>query len=654
MLEPRALRGSAFAHDRVSELGRAVCPPSNAEYPVSKARSNVQSTGSRGALSSATLIAVWLLGCAAESGLNESNDGFASNHDDTLESPTTDVADITDDTADTTPSGDTSDDATTSPGVEPTSTNGSTSGAPTSLNPTTSPTIPAEACDVTDASAVALPRLSRLEYQLTLKELFALPTAPNVDDIPQDSDFKGFRTIAALQNVTTEHLRAYQSTAEKLATALLADTERASAVIGCDVTANGCLESFVQSFGRLAYRRSLEPAEVQSYLDLATALGSDPEQRFTGVVSAMLSSANFLFRVETGADATGAALASLSGEQLASRLSFTLIGRGPSAELMDLGKAGGLDTEQGLLSAARDLLAGDKAREYFDAFFQQWLGFEQLRRPKQPEAGWNDALMLSMQEEAQRFLRDYAWTDGVSFRDAFIANHSYMRGDLAEFYGLPAPAANGLVEFPEGHDRAHSGLLTQAALLGQKRDGDRIAHRGAWIQNTFFCVDLSLPTELLDAVSDELAGLSFPQIVEKRNTDTACAGCHALIDPIGVGLAAYDEAGRYQSDFDIYQYDIVPRLPQANAEFATAGELAALLRNDANLAQCITKKLFLYTSGREATAQDGCAIKQATEKFTSDQYRFASVLEGLVASPQFRVRRAPTDTDVRADAEGEN
>lgn len=592
-------------------------------------------------------LALALLGCAGETGLGKVDDVWLD-ADDKPVSPTADAPTGGPQSSNTVP-GSTGTPAHPEPNGD-LAPNGGVNPAPIS----TTPLDPQQACATTDSSPVVLPRLSRLEYQLTLKELFALPTAPNVDAIPQDSDFKGFRTVAALQNVTTEHLRAYQANAEKLAKALLADAERSNTVIGCDVAEAGCLQTFVTKFCRLAYRRSLDETETQAYLDLAATVGGSEEEQFTTVVSAMLSSANFLFRVEAGTDPTSD-LSPLSGEQLASRLSFTLIGRGPSARLLDLGKSGELNTEQGLTRAAKELLADDKAREYFDAFFQQWLGFEQLRPPKQPEAWWNDALMLSMQEETQRFLRDYAWTEGVSFRDALVANHSYMRADLAEFYGLPAPAENGLVQFPEGHPRAHSGLLTHAAVLAQKRDGDRIAHRGSWVQNTFLCLDLALPTQLLDAVSDELAGLSFPQIMEKRNTDGACAGCHALIDPIGVGLAAYDEAGRYVSDFDIYQYGITPALPQTKTEFATVGELSALLRERATLAECITKKLFLYTGGREATAQDSCTIAQATAKFTGDQYRFASVLEGLVASPQFRVRRAPVDTDTpQADAEGEN
>jgi hypothetical protein len=506
------------------------------------------------------------------------------------------------------------------------------------------PTTPAD-CTQPDTSESVLRRLSRVEYMFTLKELFGLSKAPNVDAVPMDSDFKGFRTLAALQNVTTEHLRAYQSVAERLATELLQDTQRRNTVIGCDLAEANCLTSFVTNFGRLAYRRSLTDDELAAYSKLAEEVGGTPEQQFTTVVSAMLSSANFLFRVEIGDQPHSTEPSKLTGEELASRLSFALIGRAPSKSLLDKGKSGALDTPDGLLSQARALLADERAVEFFDAFFQQWLGFEQLRRPKQPESWWNDALMVSMKEETRDFLRDYAWSEGVNFFDSLTANHSFMRADLAEFYSLPAPAANGYVEIPEGHDRAHSGFLTHAAILSAKRDGDRIAHRGAWVQSTFLCIDLQLPTALLDAVSDELEGLTFNQIFEKRNTDPACANCHALIDPIGVGLAAYDEAGRFTPDSDPSEFSIGARLPQANAEFSTAGELAALLRGRAEVARCLTQKMFLYADGREARTEDACTVAQVTEKFASDQYRFASLLEGLVTSPNFRIRRAPQGPD---------
>jgi Protein of unknown function (DUF1592)/Protein of unknown function (DUF1588)/Protein of unknown function (DUF1585)/Protein of unknown function (DUF1595)/Protein of unknown function (DUF1587) len=484
-----------------------------------------------------------------------------------------------------------------------------------------------------------------------LKELFRLESAPQVDTVPADSDFKGFRTLAELQTVTTEHLRAYQAVGEQLAEDLLADATRREAVIGCDVTAASCLESFVTNFGKVAYRRALSAEEVSAYLTLAASLDEAPEEQFVTVISAMLSTANFLFRVELGEPTQGSELTTLSGEELASRLSFTLIGRGPSPELLEKGARGDLNTPEGLIAETKALLADERAREFYDAFFAQWLGFEQLRAPKQPDASWNDALMLSMQEETHDFLRSYAWAEGSNFLDSFTANHSYMRADLAEFYRLPAPAENGYVEFPEGHDRENSGLFTHAALLSAKRDGDRIAHRGSWVQNTFFCIDLQLPTALLDSLSDELAGLTFNEIFERRNADEACAGCHALIDPIGVGLAAYDEAGRFQSDFDVSEFSVAPSLPQAGAQFETAGELAALLRNEADVAQCLTRKMFLYTGGRAASASDACSVAQATDRFVKDQYRFASVLEGLVTAPDFRVRRAPA---AAATAEGEN
>jgi Protein of unknown function (DUF1592)/Protein of unknown function (DUF1588)/Protein of unknown function (DUF1585)/Protein of unknown function (DUF1587)/Protein of unknown function (DUF1595) len=513
--------------------------------------------------------------------------------------------------------------------------------AGTAIAPPPSPS-PAS-CDVLDSSESVLRRLSRLEYQLTLKELFQRNTIPAVETVPQDSDFKGFRTLAALQGVTTEHLRAYQTEADTLSRELWTEPARRDAVLGCDPEAAQCLESFIPRFGRLAYRRSLTTPEVAELVALAETEGSATADRFSIVISAILSSASFLFRVEIGDKQEG--LSTLTGEELASRLSFALIGRGPSSDLLDRGARGELLTEQGLLTNARELLSDARAREFFDAFFQQWLGFEKMRAPKSPAPGFNDSILESMQEETTRFLHEYAWQEGANFLDSLTANHSYLRADLAEFYDLPAPPADGFVEFPLNHNRANSGLLSHAALISAKNDGDRIAHRGAWVQRTFQCLNLQVPTALLDSIAGELDGLTYQQMLDRRNSDGNCSGCHALIDPIGVGFSAYDEIGHFDPTADTRQYGIVPALPGGN-EFSTLGELAAQLRQQAGIVDCITSRVFLYADGREPTPADGCALSQATARFTADQNRFASLLEGLVTAPNFRLRRAPTTEEV--------
>jgi hypothetical protein len=156
------------------------------------------------------------------------------------------------------------------------------------------------------------------------------------------------------------------------------------------------------------------------------------------------------------------------------------------------------------------------------------------------------------------------------------------------------------------------------------------------------CRDLELPTALLDSVSDELDGLNYQQMLDKRNSDNRCSGCHALIDPIGVGFSQYDEVGHFDPSVDVAQFGIEPALPGVeNSGFSSLGELAGMLRARPELASCLTDRVFLYTDGREAVGADKCRIDDVAERFTSDENRFVSILEGLVLAPQFRLRRAP-------------
>ena len=102
-----------------------------------------------------------------------------------------------------------------------------------------------------------------------------------------------------------------------------------------------------------------------------------------------------------------------------------------------------------------------------------------------------------------------------------------------------------------------------------------------------------------------------------------------------------DAAGQFDASVDPAQFGITPALP-GGEEFSTIGGLAAQLRERADVvSHCLTDRLFLFTDGRLVQPQDNCSVERAAERFAGEQYRFASILEGLVTSQRFRLRRAP-------------
>jgi hypothetical protein len=242
-------------------------------------------------------------------------------------------------------------------------------------------------------------------------------------------------------------------------------------------------------------------------------------------------------------------------------------------------------------------------------------------------------------------LQDFAFTPERRFLDVLTANYSYLTPSLARFYGLPAPSGSGAqrVDIPAGHARANSGILTHAALLGMKSDGDPVAIRGNWLRKTFLCRNLELPAGLLDSIGEELVGLSRLQIIEKRNSETACKGCHAQIDPVGVGFARFDASGRLDPKVDLSSYKLAPALIDAeDPGFASIAELGAKLEAMPEVASCLAQRVFLYTAGRDATAGDSCALASATERFNAEGEGFAALVQGIVESDGFRLRKAPS------------
>jgi hypothetical protein len=503
--------------------------------------------------------------------------------------------------------------------------------------------VPPATCTDIDANETGtgvLRRLTKLEYGFTLQDLFALPAPPNLDGIPDDNARDGFRTSAADQPVMDQQLlRAYLDRSKALASELMSDSARRTTVLGCDPAATDCLPAFVARFGKLAFRRPLEQAEVDAITTRAMTVGADTNDRYRFAIESLLSSPSFLFRIEVGSAPDG--LSTLDSYELATRLSFAIWGRGPSAELLDAAAAGALATPAGLLERANAMLADPKARTFFNAFFQQWLGYETLVAPPQPPMGWANALLDDMKSETDRVTGDFAWGGG-SLLDALTANTTNSSPALATYMGLPAPAADGTVTFAADHVRAGSGLLTHPSLLSAKRDGDLIAIRGNWLRSTFLCEHLGLPANA-DTIGEQLVGLTRVEIVQTRNTRDECAGCHATIDPIGVGLAAFDATGRFDPTVDITEYGVTPALPDAMMpEFSSIAELSQKLHGMPQVPACLAARTFLYVHGRVPNGPDGCAIERASKGFVDSSYAFPALLRGLIEAPAFRLRRPPT------------
>ena len=491
-----------------------------------------------------------------------------------------------------------------------------------------------------DTAPTVLRRLSLLEYQLTVQDLLALADPPSHEGLPPDTERLGFRTFAEYQTMSAENLRAYMDRASQLAADLLSDQQRKTQVIGCDTANEDCLADFVTRFGKLAYRRPLEENEVDEITSAAIQWANEGEDRFAFALEAMLSSAHFLYRVEVGDTPEG--LSTLAPHELASRLSFALWGRGPSEQLLDDAAAGALDDSAGMAAVAADMLADDKTQVFFESFFRQWLGYLTLKPPSADE----EAVFADMQEETDRLMDEFAWGAG-DFLGALTANHSYMSDELAQFYNLPTPNAEGRVEFEASDPRANSGVLSHAALLSAKTDGDLIAMRGNWLRRTFLCEEIHLPESLADTIGELLVGLDRIGIVEARNTRTECATCHQAIDPIGIGLAAFDRTGIFDPEEDIYVFGIDPALPGAPEPntFETVGELSAQLAGMPAVPACLTERAYLYMNGREPESEESCSLATVEQGFVGSNHDFRGLLQGLVESPAFRLRRSPSPSE---------
>lgn len=484
---------------------------------------------------------------------------------------------------------------------------------------------------------VLMRRLSHAEYRYTVDDLFGEGLPDPTQSFPPEAVIGNFDNNRETSEISDVLVERYRDAAELVVDAVLADATRREAIVACESAA--CLEELVRTFGRRAWRRPLEDDEVARLVALGSS-PADPDDAFGGsraVLEALLQSPNFLYRIEVGTPDVEGRL-KLSGYEVASRLSYLVLASTPTNELLDAAESGALDDPDGIEAAARELLADPRAPERLGNFYAQWLDLRRLDDATRDEAdypAWTESLRASMRGEVDRLLREHL-LGGADVLDALTAEYAWVDAELAALYGLPAPAS-GFAPVPTQPQHERGGLLTTAAVLtvtGREGVTTPII-RGRFIREALLCDDLPPPPPDVPVVPDPIEGEGERERLERHRTDPACAGCHALLEPLGYGLARYDAIGSLRDD-DVSAEGSFDGSEEP--DFDGAAQLQSLLRDDPAVASCLVRHVHRYAFGRVEADIDACTIDQLELAFADAGRSFEELVVALVRSDAFRHR----------------
>jgi hypothetical protein len=497
---------------------------------------------------------------------------------------------------------------------------------------------------------VVLRRLTNSQYNNTIRDLLKDTSNP-ASDFPPEDFVNGFKDQYEALTVTPLLAEAYGNAAEKLAADAFLRGDF-HGLIPCKPASDNdaaCRTNFIKTFGRRAFRRPLEPEEVERYTNVFRSEKPFLKGAQT-VIEAMLQSPDFIFWLDETPNPSWKPYAT------ASFLSYSLWNTMPDDALLDAVARGELNTAAGMEQVTRKMLADPRAKDGLDSFVSEWLRFDRVlvaARERRVYPLFNPDLAASMTEEARRFVGDLVWNNR-NFMQVYTANWGFPNSSLAAVYKVPPPAHDwDRVAFPADSERA--GLLGQALFLTltSKPDETTPTARGLFVREQFLCQEVPPPPPNVDTnlpPFDESKPLNNRQRMSAHATNPVCASCHNLMDPIGFGLEKYDAIGERREQQKLLFFpaghgvaarrakpkevlldvDTTARVAGiANSEFTSARQLGELLARTPQCQECIVKQVFRYMAGRSVTPADRPALNRALEAFRKSDFNFKSILVSL-------------------------
>jgi hypothetical protein len=408
----------------------------------------------------------------------------------------------------------------------------------------------------------------------------------------------------------------------------------------------------LRKFMQRAFRRPVEPAEVERYAQLVTTEMASGEKFLSAYKTAMvaiLCSKNFIYLVEGNAERSDGRL---NDFELAARLSYFLWSTMPDEALLESARQGTLHEPAELRRQTTRMLADPKAARFSEQFPRDWLQLQMVGMfppDKKLYPDYDAHLEQSMIGETTAYFREVL-QQNLSLREFLTSNWTMVNPRLALHYQLPLPAQDRFERvalLPEHH---RGGLLTQASILSLTSDGTRHrpVHRGKWVLESI--VGKSPPPPPANVKPIEPTPAMQPKATLRmklaaHKSDASCASCHRRIDPLGFAFDNYDAIGRWRTHEVVSdgngenpRVDASGELPDGR-KFENADEFKQLLASDlATFNAAFVEKLAIFATRRVMTIDDRESLGQIAAQSKAGEYRLQTIIENLVASDLFQNR----------------
>jgi mono/diheme cytochrome c family protein len=362
----------------------------------------------------------------------------------------------------------------------------------------------------------------------------------------------------------------------------------------------------------------------------------------------LLVDPQFIYRFERPpAGARAGTAYRLDDLALASRLSFFLWSSIPDEELLGLASAGKLSSPSVLEQQTRRMLTDERARALIDSLTGQWLLLRQLDEAAPGTKEFDGNLRYAFRRETELLFETIVREDR-SILDLIDADYTFVDERLARHYGIPNIRGSRFRRITLD-DGARRGLLGHGSLLTVTSVANRTSpvKRGKWILENLLGAPVPLPppgveTNLTETAADG-GPTSLRQRLERHRASPNCASCHAVMDPVGFSLEPFDLIGRHRDSDGGSPVNATGQLADGTRLDGPASLRKALLDRRDAVAATATEKLLTYALGRRVEHFDMPAVRAVVRAAARDNYRFSSLVTGIVSSVPFQMKRVETE-----------